>query len=76
MSDFLIDPEQTDLFLDLAALVQTGIDGANLALEQLRQLDRVSPSEVRALFQAQARLDEAELWLGSAIEKHAIWGGS
>ena len=56
-------------FHELAALVQEGIDGARLALD--RAQPGTSGETSRALALVQLKLDEAELWLGRALEVEA-----
>jgi hypothetical protein len=56
-------------FHELAALVQEGIDGARLALDRAQA--SASGASARALAHLQTKLDEAELWLGRALELEA-----
>ena len=53
----------------LAALTQEGIDGARIALDRIRANARGESR--RSLDLVATKLDEAELWLGRAIECEA-----
>lgn len=57
-------------FLELAALVQSGIDGANLPLARL--LAETAGREFDAVRQIEIKLAEAELWLGALVVSHAL----
>jgi hypothetical protein len=62
----LPEPGLNPHFHELAALVQEGIDGARLALSRAQV--GASGESARALAQVDMKLDEAELWLGRALE--------
>lgn len=63
------EPYDSRDFHFLAALTQEGIDGARLALDRIRAQARGESG--RALDLVATKLDEAELWLGRAIEREA-----